>query len=192
MPNTHDVAVTHLQRRKIEGRVLIRFIETLRERVGEDATREVVDETIRKLAAKDGARWAQTYGRSTDSLRRVAEEVWAGGGSLDVEIVRQADDHLDFNVTRCGYAEFYKELGLADIGYRLHCNRDHAMWWVSTANLSCTVARRSWKARAAATSGFARKIEGAPLPNRSPVDIPSAATGNPPTEHAEQGDSWID
>jgi L-2-amino-thiazoline-4-carboxylic acid hydrolase len=46
---------------------------------------------------------------------------------MDVEIVRQTEDHLDFNVTRCGYAEFYQELGLADIGYRLHCNRDHAM-----------------------------------------------------------------
>ena len=37
------------------------------------------------------------------------------------------DDRLDFNVTRCRYAEFYKELGLADLGYLVHCNRDHAM-----------------------------------------------------------------
>jgi predicted ArsR family transcriptional regulator len=127
MPDTHDIAITHLQRRKIEGRVLIPFIETLRERLGEEVSRQIVDETIRKLAAEDGARWAQTYGQSTDSLRRIAQEVWAGGGSMDVEIVGQSDDHLDFNVTRCRYAEFYKELGLADTGYRVHCNRDHAM-----------------------------------------------------------------
>jgi hypothetical protein len=25
------------------------------------------------------------------------------------------------------YAEFYKELGLAELGYLVHCNRDHAM-----------------------------------------------------------------
>jgi hypothetical protein len=30
-------------------------------------------------------------------------------------------------VTRCGYAEFYKELGLSDLGFRVHCNRDHTM-----------------------------------------------------------------
>ena len=36
-------------------------------------------------------------------------------------------DHLDFNVTRCRYAEFYKDPGLADLGFRFHCNRDHAM-----------------------------------------------------------------
>ena len=35
--------------------------------------------------------------------------------------------HLRFNVNRCRYAEFYKELGLADLGYLIHCNRDHAM-----------------------------------------------------------------
>jgi len=37
------------------------------------------------------------------------------------------DDRLGFHVTRCRYAEFYKELGLADLGYLVHCNRDHAM-----------------------------------------------------------------
>lgn len=58
---------------------------------------------------------------------RVAEELWAGGAALDVQIVSESDDHLDFNVTRCKYAEFYKELGLSDLGYHLHCNRDHAM-----------------------------------------------------------------
>jgi len=46
---------------------------------------------------------------------------------MDVQVISESDDHLDFNVTRCQYAEFYKELGLSDIGYRVHCNRDHAI-----------------------------------------------------------------
>jgi L-2-amino-thiazoline-4-carboxylic acid hydrolase-like protein len=127
MSSSHDVAISHLQRRKIEGRVLIPFIEILREKLGEDATRELVDLTIQRLAADDGARWAEIYGQNTGSLRRLAEELWAGGGSMDIQVVSQSDDHLDFNVTRCQYAEFYQEMGLADIGYRVHCNRDHAM-----------------------------------------------------------------
>ncbi len=170
MPDTHEIAITHLQRRKIEGRVLIHFIEILRERVGEDATQQIVDETIRKLAAEDGARWAQTYGRSTDSLRRVAEEVWAGGGSMDVEIVRQTDDHLDFNVTRCGYAEFYQELGLADIGYRLHCNRDHAMVVGFNAKLELHRSQTIMEGAACCDFRFHRKDP--PLP-RSPIREPS-------------------
>ena len=42
-------------------------------------------------------------------IKKVAEKVWAGGGSLDIEMVAAGDDRLDFNVTRCRYAEFYKE-----------------------------------------------------------------------------------
>jgi predicted ArsR family transcriptional regulator len=127
MAETNEVAISHLQRRKIEGRVLIPFIQALRDKLGENAAREVVDATIRKFAAEDGAKWAATYGQTTSSLRKVAQELWAGGGSMDVEVVGESEDHLDFNVTRCGYAEFYKELGLSDLGFRVHCNRDHAM-----------------------------------------------------------------
>jgi len=127
MHDADEVAISHLQRRKIEGRVLIPFIQALRDRFGEDAAREVIDATIRKLAAEDGARWAESYGQSITSLRKVAQEVWAGGGSLEVQILDESDRHLDFNVTRCRYAEFYKELGLTDLGFHMHCNRDFAM-----------------------------------------------------------------
>jgi len=127
MTDDREIPIGHLQRRKIESRVLIPFIEACRERFGEGATRELVIATIRRLAAEDGAKWGQTYGRSISSLRKVAEDVWAGAGSLDIDIVGESDDRLDFNVTRCRYAEFYKELGLADLGYLVHCNRDHAM-----------------------------------------------------------------
>jgi hypothetical protein len=127
MVDTNEVAISHLQRRKIEGRVLIPFVEALRGKCGENATREVVEETISKLAAADGARWAATYGQTTASLRRVAEELWAGGGGMDIQIISESEDHLDFNVTCCRYAEFYQGLGLSEFGFRVHCNRDHAM-----------------------------------------------------------------
>lgn len=127
MVDTNEVAISHLQRRKIEGRVLIPFIQALRDKFGESAAREVVDETIRNQATEDGARWAETYGRTTASLRKVAEQLWAGGGGMEIQIVGESEDHLDFNVTRCRYAEFYKELGLPDLGFRVQCNRDNAM-----------------------------------------------------------------
>jgi L-2-amino-thiazoline-4-carboxylic acid hydrolase len=127
MANEPEEPISHLQRRKIEGRVLIPFIKACREKIGDDATRELVVATIRRLGASEGAKWAETYGKSTSSLQRVAEDVWAGGGSMDIDFTGRGEDRLEFNVTRCGYAEFYKELGLEDIGYLLHCNRDHAM-----------------------------------------------------------------
>jgi predicted ArsR family transcriptional regulator len=127
MTANQDVAISHLQRRKIEGRVLIPFIQALKEKYGEDAMREVLDATIRKLAVEDGAAWAKVHGQSTSALRQVAQQVWAGGEAMQVELVGESDDHLDFNIRHCGYAEFYKELGLSEIGYRILCNRDAAM-----------------------------------------------------------------
>ena len=60
-------------------------------------------------------------------MRKVAENVWAGGDSLDVDIVEQIATTLDFNATRCRHAEFFKELGLADMGNLVHRSRDNAM-----------------------------------------------------------------
>jgi predicted ArsR family transcriptional regulator len=127
MAGTDEIAISHLQRRKIEGRVLLPFINTLKEKYGEQAMLEVLDATISCLAAEDGAAWAAARGNSMESLRQVAVEVWAGGGALDVQLLDEGSERLDFNVTRCRYAEFYKELGLTDIGYHIHCNRDLAM-----------------------------------------------------------------
>ena len=124
---TDEIPISHLQRRKIEGRVLIPFIEACREKFGDAATRHLVVATIRRLAVEDGARWGEAHGNNLAALRTVAEQVWAGSGSLDLDVVAATDERLDFNVTQCRYAEFYKSLGLAEIGYLLHCNRDYAM-----------------------------------------------------------------
>jgi hypothetical protein len=118
MPDvTDEVPISHLQRRRIESRVLIPFIAACQEKFGDAATKELVVATIRRLAIEDGARWAEAFGRDMHSLKNVAEKVWAGGGSLDIDMVAASDDRLDFNVMRCRYAEFYKELGLADLGF---------------------------------------------------------------------------
>ena len=127
MTSENEIPISHLQRRKIEGRVLIPFIEACRRRFGEEATRALVADTIERIAATEGAAWAKTYGQGLVAMRRVAEEVWARGGVMDVEVLHASEDRLDFNVTRCGYAEFYRDLGLADLGILVQCCRDRAM-----------------------------------------------------------------
>ena len=127
MPSDDEIAISHLQRRKIEGRVLIPFIQTLIERIGREAALEILDATINKLAVQDGDNWQARFGSDLKSLRRVAQDVWGGGGSLEVDVLDASDTHLSFNVTRCRHAEFYRELGLTDIGFHVHCKRDYAM-----------------------------------------------------------------
>ena len=124
---TDEVPVGHLQRRKIEGRVLMPFIDACRKRFGDGPTRDSFSQRSASLPLAEGARWAEAFGGDIGGLRRIAEEVWAGGGGMELEVIDQTADRLDFDVTRCGYAEFYKELGLVELGYQIHCTRDFAM-----------------------------------------------------------------
>ena len=118
--------ITHLERRKIEAGVLIPMVQAFQRAIGKKRANEIAREVIIELARRDGARWAQQFGDGLSAMEKVSE-VWAGGGSLGIEPVGKSVDTLDFNVTRCQYAEFYKELGLPELGYLFHCNRDFAM-----------------------------------------------------------------
>ena len=49
---------------------------------------------------------------------------WGEGGALDMEVLEQTGRDYRFNVTRCGYADKYREMGLAEFGVCLSCCRD--------------------------------------------------------------------
>jgi L-2-amino-thiazoline-4-carboxylic acid hydrolase len=118
--------ITHLERRKIEGGVLIPMVQAFQRAIGKERANEIAREVILELARKDGERWAEQYGKDLTALDKVSS-VWSGGGSLKIEPLGKSPEKLDFNVTRCQYAEFYKALGLPELGYLFHCNRDFAM-----------------------------------------------------------------
>lgn len=118
--------ITHLERRKIEAGVLVPMVRAFQRVLGEEAANAVVVEVIGELARQDGQRWAREYGSDLAGLEKVVKEVWAGGGSLDIEMVGKTKDRLEFDVVRCRYAEFYKERGLEKLGCLFHCGRDHA------------------------------------------------------------------
>lgn len=121
-----EPGITHLERRKIEAGVLIPMIQAFQRAIGLERANEIAREVIRELARRDGERWAQQFGDDLAAMEKVSG-VWARGGALEIRPFRRSAEKLDFNVTRCRYAEFYKELGLPELGYLFHCNRDFAM-----------------------------------------------------------------
>ena len=118
--------ITHLERRKIEAGVLIPMVQAFQRTLGKERANEIVLEVIVELARRDGEQWARQFGRDLAAMEQVCG-VWAGGGSLEIEQIGKPSERLDFNVTRCKYAEFYKEHGLPELGYLFHCSRDFAM-----------------------------------------------------------------
>jgi hypothetical protein len=118
--------ITHFERRKIEAGVLIPMIQAFQQAFGRERANEIARTVILELARKDGELWAERFGRGLQGVNSVFE-VAAGGGSLQTEEVMKSETELQVNVTRCQYAEFFKELGLPELGYLLSCNRDFAM-----------------------------------------------------------------
>lgn len=116
-----------LTRREVEARILGPLIDALGDAFGREQVEEVVRSAIVALAEKQGADLAWQMG--SNDLATFAESLrfWQQGGAMDIDVIEKDDDHFDFNVTRCGYAELYMSLGIAELGAMLSCNRDAAL-----------------------------------------------------------------
>jgi len=53
-----------------------------------------------------------------------AFKTYARDDALDYEVIEQSQDTFAFDVKRCRYAEFYKELGEPELGFLLVCSAD--------------------------------------------------------------------
>jgi hypothetical protein len=128
-----------LTRREIEARILAPVIDALGRRFGRDEVVAVVSNVIRNLARAQGRAMAEA--RADRSLAGFAEtlEPWTRDDALRLQVVEQAADRLSFDVTRCRYAEMYRELGIPELGAVLSCNRDAAL--IEGFNPGCTLER---------------------------------------------------
>ncbi len=116
-----------LTRREIEARILKPLLAKLETEVGPARAYELLAEVIEDMARGDGADMATAVaGRDLEAFAS-AWEPWFRGGALTIEEHALSQDRWRFDVTRCRYAELYRELGLADVGSLLSCNRDAAL-----------------------------------------------------------------
>lgn len=125
-PDTlNDVGV--LKRREIEARIVAPLLERLGDEFGHDRVRELAADVIIDLAKSQGAVMADVFGGNDLAVFSSAMEAWTRGGALEIDVVEESATRFAFNVTRCKYAEMYSELGDADLGARMSCNRDGKM-----------------------------------------------------------------
>ncbi len=124
---TASPALTLLQQREIEAKIVGPLIRGFAAEIGPEKALEIVRKVIVNLAHEAGADLAGRLGEaSLDAFARGLDR-WKEGGALEIDVLEQSSDRLDFNVTRCKYAEMYRALGLADLGGSLSCQRDFAL-----------------------------------------------------------------
>jgi hypothetical protein len=114
-----------LERRRIEASILKHVYETLKASHGTETAKRAVADSVRRSAVEQAGQFAAAVGGRTSMQTFIdRQELWTRGGALEREVVEQSDTKYRFNVTRCKYAEMYRDMGLGEIGHLLSCQRD--------------------------------------------------------------------
>ena len=113
---------------KIQAQVLVPLVKTLQAELGEERANAIVRKALGDLYRKYGETWWRTQGtRNLGEKMASAFERFAAGGALDYEVIKQAPDAFEINVTECRYAKFYNEIGAPELGFLLTCSADFPM-----------------------------------------------------------------
>lgn len=116
-----------LRQREIEARILAPLVRAVIAELGEARALELLRETVRGLAREGGAALAESIGQASLTAFATCLDRWSEGGALEIEVLENSPERLEFNVRRCRYAEMYQALGLGDLGSSLSCVRDFAL-----------------------------------------------------------------
>ena len=116
-----------LQRREIEAKIVAPLVRAVISELGESKTVELLRGVIIELAKNSGADLARELGDASLPAFAQALDRWKAGDALEISMIENSVERLDFDVTRCRYAEMYHALGLADFGGSLSCCRDFAL-----------------------------------------------------------------
>jgi hypothetical protein len=113
-----------LKRREIEARLLAPIVDALGDRFGRHEVLKVVRDVITAIARRQGGELATRLGRNDLQAYAGSVEPWSRNNALQLRILDQNESVLNFDVTRCRYAELYRSLGIEDLGSILSCDRD--------------------------------------------------------------------
>ena len=115
-----------LERRRIEATILKHVYDTLAQSHGKEVAASAIAEAVRRSSIEQARQLAASEPGGETSMRTFIDRQaqWRMGDALRTETLHESDTEFDFNVTRCRYAEMYRDMGLGEIGHLLSCQRD--------------------------------------------------------------------
>ncbi len=117
-------AMPVLVRRRIEAMVLGPMLRAFQKEFGVEKTNAIARKTITEVAREQGRAFAGRTGKQDLKSFAANKEPWRRNGALEIEVLEETAETYSFNVTRCRYAEMYRELGVGDLGEIFSCTRD--------------------------------------------------------------------
>ena len=121
-----DPRISLMDKTRIQAQVLVPVLRALRSELGKDKADAVVKRALRdwskRLFAAIGdsvegrpkRKWAAMH----NALAEVTEK------EVTVAMQRQDKEALEFDVTQCGFADFFRALGEPELGALLICDTD--------------------------------------------------------------------
>jgi len=114
-----------LEKRRIEAAILKHVYDTLKASHGDAVARRAVADAVRRSSIEQAQSFAAEVGGKTSLQTFIDRQgLWRMGDALTTEVKEQTDTDYVFHVTRCRYAEMYRDMGLGEIGHLLSCQRD--------------------------------------------------------------------
>lgn len=113
-----------LVRRRIEAMVLGPMIRAFQDEFGEQEANRVARRVIEEIARDQGAAFARKVGGDDIPTYVASKGAWTANNALKIDVLEMDENRYDYNVTRCRYAEMYRELGMKDLGFIFSCGRD--------------------------------------------------------------------
>lgn len=111
---------------KIQAHVLVPLVKTLQAELGEERANAIVRKALGDLYRSYGEKWWRSQGARSfeEKMASTFERLYGAGDALQYEVVKEAPDTFEVNVTECRYAQFYSKIGAPDLGFLLTCSAD--------------------------------------------------------------------
>ena len=121
---TQGVAL--LSRRAIEAQIVAPIVEAMSKTLGREQALALVEAATTDVARRQGGAFRSKVGEGGLAAFAGVLALWREADALTIEMLEQNEHRLDFNVTRCRYADMYARCGMKPLGRALSCARDFA------------------------------------------------------------------
>ncbi len=112
---------------KAQAAVLVPLVELLRQELGVERANELVVRGLSEWARSIGKMLRHLPPEAPLSKLKMAIEGLDAAGMQQTEFLESSATRLDYNIHRCRAAEFYRSLGLEDLGFLLVCRLDDSV-----------------------------------------------------------------
>jgi predicted ArsR family transcriptional regulator len=135
-----DPGLSLLDKTRIQAQVLVPVLRALRDELGKDKADAIVRQALRDWSK-------QLFAALGDSIEGSPRRKWAAMQSaltettereVTFEMIRHDKEAMEFDVTQCRFAEFFRALGEPELGALLVCATDFDIVAASNGEVDLT------------------------------------------------------